>query len=130
MAVTCACGAPIGIHSKTGRCRACARRELYRDPAARKVMSDAKKRAMRDPVKRERVAVAASENLRAWHRTTDRDWAEWHRRKRAREWAWCPAERRDEYRALRRLKYSAVEARQIIEDDERAKVRRAMRRTG
>lgn len=74
------CATPISACSR-GRCKSCAAKARYRDPAARQRMSVAKKRALADPAKRERVASAASANLRLWHATTDRDWSAWHKQR-------------------------------------------------
>ena len=121
--MNCACGKPIGKRSTSGLCRSCSRTKVYADPAARAVMSKAKKRVLQDPEKRARVATAAAENLRHWHATTDRDWHAWAVAKRARHWDWCPPDRREEYAQLRRSRLGAAEAKRIIQDDIRAKAR-------
>ena len=110
----CGCGAVLGQSNTSGNCRSCARKLLYQDPAARERMSKAKKRALKNPGKRARVAAAAAHTLREWHRTTDRDWSAWHKARCARLRSWCPQDRWQEYETLR-LKVGASEARRIIE---------------
>lgn len=81
----------------------------YADPAARAATSEACKQAYAtDTSKREALQARAADVLKAWHAKTDRDWSEWHQaravRQSERALAWCPAERRDEYRALAKKK--------------------------
>lgn len=116
------CGTPISKTSR-GRCRSCARRALYADPAARARLSEAKKAALTDPVKRARVSVAASGNLRAFHRAGTFDWSAWHRERARKQMAWLPEDRREEYRRLR-VEFGAAEARRMITEDIAAAERR------
>lgn len=116
MSRTCSdCPAPIS-HSSAGRCRACAARAKYADPAARQTMSAAKKRALADPEKRGRVVSTAAENLRQWHKATTRDWSAHHRARAAARRAWCPADRWTDYQALRRQS-GADQAKAMILDE-------------
>lgn len=118
MARACSsCATRISRNCKSGLCVSCGAKKRYSDPAQRQAMSELKRAALQDPAKRARVARAAAENLRAWHRTTDRDWSAWHRERRTAALSWCPPERVAEYTALRRMRgVGAAEARRMIEE--------------
>lgn len=122
---TCA-DCPKAINVASVRCKSCAGKAKYRDPAAREAMSKAKRKALTDPAKRARVVAAAQHNLREWHRTTDRDWSAWHRANRIAMLSWLPADRRADYDALR-LKVGAKEARRILEAEIPSTVEHARR---
>ena len=116
MSRTCSdCPAPISVNSR-GRCKTCAAKAKYADPAARKAMSVAKLRALECPEKRQRVSAAAAENLRSWHRSNDRDWSQWHKDRHQRSLSWCPQDRLADYRALLGL-VGAVEAKRMMVED-------------
>ena len=88
----------------------------YKDPAARKKMSDACRAAFHaDPVKAEARRELAAESLRKFHAAGEFDWSTWHRERRAQAFAWLPAELVEDYKALR-LKVGAPEARRMIAD--------------
>lgn len=117
------CSSPIS-HVSRGRCRSCAAKARYSDPAARRVMSEAKKRALLDPVKRERVSSTASTNLRQWHKTTTKDWSAHHRARAATARSWCPVDRWDDYVALRRQRGVGAERAKAMIIDEMARAER------
>ncbi|MDH4746657.1 hypothetical protein OMP43_21760 [Sphingomonas sp. CBMAI 2297] len=143
MARSCSdCGRPISRNSK-GRCRACGAASLLLDPVveARRLerlreklsspdhaakMSVVRKaheaEALKDPAYRE---MRRQHGLQVRQRFLDTPGAEERRRaaqaqamrERAAEmFAWCPADRLDEYQRLRKA-FGAAEARRIIEDD-------------
>jgi hypothetical protein len=112
------CPSPIRDSSTSGLCRSCAARAKYADPTARRVMSEAKKRALADPVKRARVATTAAHNLSHWHKTTDRDWSAHNRAQAARRRSWCPDDKWGDYQALRNMKgMDAASAKAMILDE-------------
>ena len=132
--LNCACGNPLPPTGKTGRCRSCIARARYADPAQRAAMSEAKKRALQDPEKRARVAAAASETLKKWHREQPktpekprvRSLSDERKVHRGLLWK-VPAARREEYIRLRTSgKMTAQEAYDLIVEDEVLKVRRRM----
>lgn len=87
-------------------------------------MSLAKKQALADPEKRERVASSAAHNLRVWHQTTTKDWSAHHRARAARSRAWCPADKWDDYVSLRRQRGVGAERAKAMILDELARAER------
>lgn len=124
------CSAPISRGNKTGRCNPCALRHRNADPAFQARRIAAIRKAYREPVKR----AAAAKRIYAHHQAARRDPAMreklnrniWVARERLSDpdvlakmegrraqagrnrtetcLAWCPADRRDEYRYLVRSK--------------------------
>jgi hypothetical protein len=88
------------------------------------MMSDVKKKAMADPVKRAKVAGPAKETLRRWHETTDRDWSAWHRDRHMQSVPWCPADRYDDLLVMSK-KVGRAEAERMMREDLAAKKRAA-----
>ena len=142
MTRTCSdCPSPITKKSKTGRCRPCAARANITDPATRE-RRIACLRVVKASPEHRKIAAAASrgfhERLRDDPKFQATQRANGHRlraqydasasaqaanlaaRARAgrvhsdRILAWCPADRRDGYRAIRRA-VGAAEARRLVE---------------
>jgi hypothetical protein len=143
MTLACSdCAAPITRQSKTGRCRVCAMRACAKDPSRLAKMSEAMKRKWADPEHRRKCsqAISAARRVKV---ATDPAFAELMREKGrilaatrlgaecirsgkpARKkiaaslskhyMGWCPPDRREEYRKLRRNKrLPGAEAKRII----------------
>lgn len=139
---TCACG--VSISNRATQCRACRRRDFNSDPARRAAASATMKRRWQDPAYHEKqgALIRAYETTPQHHATMLENGRRWgtqniaapagsaQRRKAGRttsatRLAWCPPDRRDEYRALRKKKgMRAHEARALIEQDIAAAQRR------
>lgn len=124
---TCACGRAIGCKSKTGLCRSCGMKRALADPAAHARMLERNRHTALNlspeaqERRREHGRWLARERItaEAWARSQRPDVrAAVGRANTERTLGWCPPEKRDEYRRLRvSLRYSAAEARRIIEAD-------------
>ncbi len=100
-------------------------KKLWSDPNRRAAMSARKKQELQDPARRAKLMAAAATALRNWHATTDRDWSAYHKARAAKQMAWCPEDRREEYRRLRQ-QFGAAEARRMIKADLAAAERRRL----
>lgn len=135
---TCA-DCPSPIDRRSTRCKQCFMAHLGKDPAVRAKKAASLRRYMTDP--QNRLVVSKRAVAGAHTRWSDPTYAEKTRRffvedvqplsltdPRAREWrresalltaekrlAWCPVERRDEYRRMVRGGMKAARARQMIE---------------
>lgn len=122
----CGCGAALGPRNTTGRCRSCGCRRAWATPEGRE-KARARSRKAHATMSRDPVQV---ERRRAWGRhlaanvLSGEAWAKSQTaeaRRRAGEkntermLGWCPAEYRPLYRQLRHQKFSAAEARSLIE---------------
>lgn len=126
-AALCACGKAIGRRSKTGLCRSCGMRRALAHPGAHHRLVERNRRnaaAMTDAERerrREHGRWLVREKIKQddWARSqTPEVRARVGRANTERTLGWCPAAKRDEYRQLRiSLRYSAAEARAIIEAD-------------
>jgi hypothetical protein len=135
------CGTGISHQSKFGRCRTCAIRHKFRDPAYRAKMAEANRRrfdnpvyraasarrihaanraAWRHPEKSKRMLAALAESSKGlWQPDVRARWLagrpEAGRKRHETVMAWCPPAYRDEYRFLcRSKKVKAAEAKRII----------------
>lgn len=152
---SCACGAALGERNVTGRCRPCSARRLNEDPAliARRTagiaehFADPAVRAANAARLRQHIATMSDEE-REWRRENGRRLAREvlarpevrakayapevrarsGRKRSATVLAWCPADRRDEYRELKAKGISAAEARRVIEASLRRPVARGPKR--
>ena len=142
---TCSdCGTPISAQSKSGRCHRDAMAALHADPAYREKRLAGLDRHFAKPGAKE-AATSRLRKYQAQMPDADRERRREHGRWLAREvltpervakshtpeararsikgneeakLGWCPLDRRDEYRLLvRRKRYSAAEARALIEAD-------------
>jgi hypothetical protein len=105
--------------------RSAALKARYADPAARKAMSEAcLKRLAENPELAARRKELGAASFRAFHAAGTYDWVAHHRARVDKRLAWCPADRRDEYKKLRD-EYGAAEARRMVEQDIAASKRRA-----
>jgi hypothetical protein len=107
-------------------------KDRYADPEARRKVSEAKKQSFRDnPEMAQAHRERAGQNFSQWHKDTDRDWSTWAKdqaaQRLARQFAWCPDDRREEYRRLVKGGMRAAEARGIIERDMAVQERRRLR---
>lgn len=127
MSACCPCGTPIGPRSRTGLCRSCGCRKAFADPVFRAAraqkqrqslagMSDDERERRREQGRRLTREVLTGER---WAKSQTREVRQdVGRQNTERTLGWCPPDRRDEYRRLRKsLRYSAAEARAIIEAD-------------
>jgi hypothetical protein len=104
-----------------GHCKSCAAILRALNPEYRKMMSEAKIRSFQaDPEKRKRVGRKSVINFMAWHAKVD--WKAFHSDRSARFMAWCPENRIEEYRSLRR-RWGPEEAKRLILDEEAYKGR-------
>lgn len=118
------CAKAIG--EKSTRCKSCAARNKYRDPAARQKMREAKLASLAaDPAQ---LAVLRQNGLIGLRKVHERNRNDpmFGERQRERALRGIPRERWSEYRRYRRM-LGAAEARRIIDADLRADVRRAER---
>lgn len=141
------CKAPLGKNNKSGFCRKCVGRAMWRNPDhVKKQRAGIKRKQMVEPeyLEKQRAAAralhgnpkttakrrASAKRVRLWeighnHCHTDEANAKRAASRRATALAWCPPHLRDEYMFLRRTKRLSVEeARQIILDQEAQEVAR------
>jgi len=144
---TCPCGAPIGPKNVSGTCRPCTAARIFNDPVNRARNREKVAATIRSPAGRalksqialqrhadrrddpawQAILSASGKRLRAAY---DADPEAQARRKAGasaalhayaeRRMGWCPEERRDEYRRLRKA-LGAAKARASIEEDMRRK---------
>lgn len=152
---TCSdCPSPITKASKTGRCRSCAARATQSDPAFRARLEAGLRKVKASPEHRAKVgemvrrahaeragdpaydARKREQGLRLRRQYDASPEAQARNRARrddvgalnsARRLSWCPAERRAEYRQLRKS-FGAPEARRMIEADLKRQRERRRRR--
>ncbi|MDH7973705.1 hypothetical protein QH494_16050 [Sphingomonas sp. AR_OL41] len=151
---SCPCGTTLGPKNVSGTCRPCTAARIFNDPANRARNREKICATIRSPAGRERRRQMAlrrhaergddptwqaylTEQGKRLRAAYDADPAAQARNKANRAAAgrahterhlgWCPEERRDEYRRLRKM-YGAAGARSLIEADLRQKAKAARHR--
>lgn len=114
---------PNAIWSASKRCKSCAAKAKYADPAARMKMRQAKLRSLAArPEQLAKLRADGAAQLRILHAKCK---AKGYRHTFVGQ---CPPERRGDYEILRK-KVGAAEALRIIREDEAARTRPAIRQT-
>lgn len=130
---TCSkCAQPLRRRRPSGMCRVCAARLVMKDPAARAKISAAQRaRFASEPETLERArATLAVNRTKRRSKPGSNLTPEIRARSSAVKLAWCPPELRDEYRLLRRHKYTRDEAQEILAREHETKLQRWRRSIG